>query len=280
MSKKKRKLCVFIGVVGICMWLYWGNHAIQTTTITVAVNEASQGLQGFTIVQVSDVHNASFGSQQHKLIDRIKKESPDIIAITGDLIDSSHTDVDAAMTLIRGLTDLAPIYFITGNHEAWTHQYADLKQQLLEAGVFILEDTDTIIEVNDVSIQLIGLSDPDFTGGLDVIEREGFLSRKLEQLIETKHDYSIVLSHRPEFFDVYASSGVDLVLTGHAHGGQVRLPFLGGLVAPNQGMFPDYSEGVYERDKTRMVVSRGLGNSIIPLRINNRPELVVVRLGS
>lgn len=201
-----------------------------------------------------------------------------MIAITGDFVDSSHTDFDVAMDFIEQAEGIAPIYYVTGNHEAWLTNYSELERRLIAAGVHMMDDTSEWIEKDGEKINLIGIQDPDFVergtfGGI----QESIVTAKLEPLLNEDY-YNIVLCHRPELFEGYVAAGADLVLTGHAHGGQVRIPFVGGLIAPNQGLFPNYTEGVYHENNCDMVVSRGLGNSIIPIRINNMPELVIVTL--
>ncbi|ATO51119.1 metallophosphoesterase [Brevibacillus laterosporus] len=280
-KKEKRKKILTILLVSLFAfsgWVYWGNTAIQTTKININNEKIPESFDGFTIVQVSDLHNAEFGNNQSRLLNAIKAVSPDFIAVTGDLIDSNHTDVAKAMEFINGAIEIAPVYYVTGNHEARSDQYAKLKQQMLEAGVIMLEDEGTTIKREGASIRLFGLNDPNFTATDDVYESAAMVDTKLKAMLSKNNEYTILLSHRPELFDIYAENSIDLVLSGHAHGGQVRLPFIGGLVAPNQGFFPKYSEGVHEKEQTKMIVSRGLGNSIIPVRINNRPELVVITL--
>ena len=269
--RKWKTILIISAVIFIAsVWVYWGNTSIQTTRISITSEKIPTAFIGFTIVQVSDLHNTEFGSHQERLLNAVKGSSPDIIAITGDLIDSNHTDIEKAMVFINDAVKIAPVYYVTGNHEAWSDQYNELKKQMVEVGVDILEDEKTIIERHGISIQLLGLNDPDFTSTS--------IDDKLEDMLVENNEFTILLSHRPELFDVYVDNNIDLVLSGHAHGGQIRLPFVGGLVAPNQGFFPKYSEGVYEKNQTKMIVSRGLGNSIIPLRINNRPELVIITL--
>lgn len=280
-KKEKRKKILTILLVSLFTfsgWVYWGNTAIQTTKININNEKIPESFDGFTIVQVSDLHNAEFGNNQSRLLNAIKAVSPDFIAVTGDLIDSNHTDVAKAMEFINGAIEIAPVYYVTGNHEARSDQYAKLKQQMLEAGVIMLEDEGTTIKREGASIRLFGLNDPNFTATDDAYESAAMVDTKLKAMLSKNNEYTILLSHRPELFDIYAENSIDLVLSGHAHGGQVRLPFIGGLVAPNQGFFPKYSEGVHEKEQTKMIVSRGLGNSIIPVRINNRPELVVITL--
>lgn len=199
--------------------------------------------------------------------------------ITGDLVDSGHTDIDIAIRFAEEAARIAPVYYVTGNHEARLSQYDRLRNGLEAAGVSMLEDRAVELERDGEKITLVGLSDPDFTVRSDIFgEVPAMVSTKLDSLADTESSYTILLSHRPELFESYASSGIDLVLSGHAHGGQFRLPFIGGLVAPNQGLFPKYDAGVYMESSTQMVVSRGIGNSIIPVRFNNRPEIVIVEL--
>ena len=203
--------------------------------------------------------------------------------ITGDLIDSrrtNRTNLEAALHFARKATQIAPVYYVTGNHEALSPQYSELKAGLEEAGVILLEDKAIQLEQVGEKITLIGLSDPSFTIPDDRLgEVPAMIRTKLDRLADPEEgSYTILLSHRPELFDVYAASQIDLVFSGHAHGGQFRLPWIGGLVAPNQGLFPQYDAGLYTSGSTQMFVSRGIGNSIIPLRFNNRPEIVVAEL--
>lgn len=277
--KKKKAIFLFAAcLLFLFLWLYWGNTSIQISQIDIRGENIPAKLEGFTIVQVSDLHNAAFGSNQDRLLDSVKYTNPNIIAVTGDLIDSNHTDITKAMEFVNGAVEIAPVYYVTGNHEAWSVAYTELKEQMIDAGVIILEDEKIAIKHNGAPIELLGLHDPDFASTKDTYEKTAQIDAKLINMLDKNDAYHILLAHRPELFDIYAANGIDLVLSGHAHGGQVRIPFLGGLIAPNQGFFPQYSEGVYQKDNTRMVVSRGLGNSIIPLRIHNRPEIVVVTL--
>ena len=228
---------------------------------------------------VSDLHNAEFGENNVRLLELLSESRPDIIVITGDLVDSGHTDIDIAISFAEEAARIAPVYYVTGNHEARLSQYDRLRNGLEAADVSMLEDRAVELERDGEKITLVGLSDPDFTVRGDIFgEVPAMVSTKLESLADTESSYTILLSHRPELFESYAGSGIDLVLSGHAHGGQFRLPFIGGLVAPNQGLFPKYDAGLYTESSTQMVVSRGIGNSIIPVRFNNRPEIVIVEL--
>ena len=186
-----------------------------------------------------------------------------------------------AFDFVKKAVQIAPVYFVTGNHEANFSHYDQFKTGLEASGVTVLEDEAIQLVYNNEMITLIGLSDPDFTIKGDMFnEVPAMVNTKLNSLIDDENSYTILLSHRSELFETYVCCGVDLVLCGHAHGGQFRLPFIGGLVAPNQGLFPKYDSGLYTDGKTNMVVSRGLGNSIIPFRFNNRPEVVLVELNT
>ncbi len=278
MKKTSRKYIALIAAVifaAVAVWVIWTNINIMTSHITIENDKIPSEFKDFKIAQVSDLHNRKWGD---KLIKRLESESPDIIVVTGDLVDSSHTDLDAAMEFIDRALKLAPVYYVTGNHEAWLDAYGVLKDMLTASGVHMMDDRSEWIEKEGARINLAGVQDP------DLVERASFegiqeaiVASELEPLL-SKEYYNVVLCHRPELFEVYVKSGAELVITGHAHGGQVRLPFIGGLVAPDQGLFPKYTEGVYNRGDTDMVVSRGLGNSVIPVRVNNMPELVIITL--
>ena len=271
-------LCVII----LAAWTIWGNTALMVNTVIISSSRIPAAFSGFGIAQVSDLHNAEFRENNAKLLKLLSESKPDIIVITGDFIDASHTDVGIALGFAQESVKIAPTYFVTGNHEASSPQYDTLKSGLEAAGVIVLEDEAVSLERNGESIALMGLADPDFTVKGDMFgEVPAMVSTKLENLNDGEGGgYTILLSHRPELFETYVGSGIDLVFAGHAHGGQFRLPFIGGVVAPNQGLFPEYDAGLYTDGSTNMVVSRGIGNSIIPLRFNNRPEIVLVELNA
>lgn len=228
-------------------------------------------------MQISDLHNKNFGKDNVRLIKIIIKAHPDIIVITGDLLDSNHTDYATALSFVRQAAVYAQIYYVSGNHESYLPQ-AEYQQFLNDISpyVTIMDDRSAIIKKGDDCINLVGLADPEMVDSIlsDAGQRQDSSIIRLMQ----PGVFNILISHRPELLSVYSACGFDLVLSGHAHGGQFRLPFVGGIYAPNQGWFPAYSEGIYQLDKTEMLVSRGLGNSVIPIRIFNRPEVVILEL--
>ena len=279
MNRKKRVLFVVVFVlVVLIVWTLWGNTALEVNEYEVVSDRIPQGFEGFRIAQVSDLHNAEFGEGNEKLIQLLSQTDPDIIVLTGDLIDSRHTDIEIALDFARQAIKLAPVYYVSGNHEARVREYEDLKMGLAEAGVVILENQNVQITREGESITLMGIDDPSFQEDYLFGDSESVARQAIEDLQNESDGYTILLSHRPELFDLYVDTGMDLVFSGHAHGGQFRLPFVGGLVAPNQGFFPKFDEGRFTEENTTMIVSRGVGNSIIPIRFNNRPEIVLVTL--
>lgn len=282
MKKKKYfiSLCTAaLLLLALIVWTVWGNTALMASTVTISSSRIPSAFSGFRIAQVSDLHNAEFGEDNAELLRILSENAPDLIAITGDLVDAGHTDLDIALDFVKEAAQIAPVYYVTGNHEASLPRYGELRAGIERNGAAVLEDEAVQFAHGGETIVLVGLSDPDFTLKGDLFgEASSMAGVKLKNLAGNGNRYTILLSHRPELFDSYADCGIDLVLSGHAHGGQFRLPLIGGLVAPNQGLFPHYDAGVYESGRTSMVVSRGLGNSIIPLRFNNRPEVVFIEL--
>ena len=275
----KRRVIVLITaavlVPALLIWLLLANSSPAATQVAVASGALPGAFEGFKIAHVSDLHNAVFGRENEKLLSLIRAAKPDIIAITGDLIDSRHTDIDSALAFVEAAAEIAPIYYVTGNHESRL-DFDEIEPRLIAAGARVLRNEAEDIGRGGERIRLAGIDDPSFirTGGT----AEERAAAELEQLGDGGGTFTVLLAHRPELVEVYAEYGAGLVLSGHAHGGQVRLPLLGGLYAPGQGLLPEYDSGLYSLGETQMVVSRGLGNSVAPLRVNNRPELVIVTL--
>lgn len=281
MKKKNILIPCLAAVLALALagWLWWGNTAVTVHTITVTDSRLPQAFSGFRVAQISDLHNDEFGKGNETLLRCLGEAKPDIILITGDMIDSRRTDVEAALTFAAGASEIAPTYYVTGNHEQRVPRaFARLEEGLEKLGVRVLRGEEEKIWRDGASITLVGVDDTSFYAQDHPGQSpEGLL---LEDLFHLRGEsgYTILLSHRPELAETYAQSGVELVFSGHAHGGQVRLPFMGGLVAPGQGLFPQYDGGLYTVGDTNLVVSRGLGNSIIPLRVNNPPEIVLAQL--
>ena len=283
MPAKKKKRIIVLAVIaafllGLIIWTAWGNTALELNTYTISSKRLPEAFDGYRIAHVSDLHNAEMGEDNERLLTMLKEAEPDIIAITGDIIDSRNTDVEVALQFAEAAMKIAPCYYVTGNHEARVSEYDELKEGLTELGVVVLENNRIELERAGEKIALLGVDDPSFQTDYLLGDSESVLTGKLQELMDSEDEYTILLSHRPELFEVYVGNNIDLVLSGHAHGGQFRLPFVGGLVAPNQGLFPKYDAGLYTEQNTNMIVSRGIGNSILPFRFNNRPEVILIEL--
>lgn len=282
MAAKKRKFIILAVaaafLLALIAWIIWGNTALELNTYTISSSKLPQSFDGYRIAHVSDLHNAEMGKNNEKLLTMLRDADPDMIAITGDLVDSRNTDIEVALQFVRAAVKIAPCYYVTGNHEARVNEYGELKAGMKAAGVTVLEDAQNEISLTGESITLIGVNDPSYQMDFLFGDSETVMNTKLEGLHTDNDGFTILLSHRPELFDTYVNHNIDLVLSGHAHGGQFRLPFIGGMVAPNQGLFPEYDAGIYTEGNTNMLVSRGIGNSILPFRINNRPEVILIEL--
>lgn len=286
--KKPKKILIIICCLLICAFIALFisglicNKNLKLNEITVRSHKLPSSFEGFRIAHVSDLHNATFGKENEKLINMIADSQPDIIAITGDIVDCRRTDTQVALDFVKKALEIAPCYYVAGNHEARVP--GDFEQLLTgfeEAGVVVLRNQSSIYIKGDDSICIMGVDDPDFTLMSYSDIQQTIMDSALKELnLESDEDFTILLSHRPELFKVYKDNNMDLILSGHAHGGQFRLPFIGGLYAPHQGLLPEYDSGLYTEDSTNLVVSRGIGNSLFPLRLFNSPEVILIELTS
>ena len=284
MMKRKRITAVLLAAAVLAGFCIWQNNDLTVSRSQIVSGRIPAEFDDYTILQVSDLHNKEFGKGQRRIVSKIAEAEPDLIVITGDMIDSRNTDVGAALDFAQKAVSVAPCYYVPGNHENRIPEaYEQLKTGLRDCGVTILENEAAELKRDDKSITLMGVLDPIFNVGKtdaagNILEDERTVMEAQLKNLDSLNRFIILLSHRPEMLDVYEAAGVDLVFTGHAHGGQWRLPGIGGLIAPGQGFFPAYTEGSHTEGDTTMYVSRGLGNSLMPIRIFNRPELVVVEL--
>ena len=259
--KKKRIICACAAVTAAVAYLTFENTAIGVTRYRFDSEKAPES--GLRICLLSDIHVKEHGGNHGRLIRLTAAQEPDVIAISGDLVDSRDTDTDAAIALAETLCSIAPVYYVTGNHEERlpVDMYLRLLDSLSAAGVHVLDGESALIAKN---VFISGIHDsPSFDA-------------KSAAALVRPGAYNIIINHRPQFAPDFSSAGFDLALCGHAHGGQVRIPFIGGLIAPDQMLFPKLSEGVHRYGAGATVISRGIGNSLIPFRINNRPEIVVI----
>lgn len=281
--KNKKTLRLVILFLVLCLTLgtliVYDNFKIDVTEYAIESVDLPKNFDGFKIVHLSDLHNTEFGNDNEKLLKIIKEQKPDAVFVTGDTIDGFYTNIQIPIELFKEILKICDVYFVVGNHESRVNIniYTEFINTLTEIGVIVLKDSCALIEKGEEKIQVIGLNDAseykaDYNSDYTV---------KITETINNLDDesfFSILLSHHPELFPEYKNTDIDLVFSGHAHGGQFRLPFIGGIIAPEQGLFPEFDAGVFNENNTTMIVSRGLGNSIVPVRINNSPEVVVVAL--
>ncbi|MGN1444401.1 MAG: metallophosphoesterase, partial [Acutalibacteraceae bacterium] len=247
----------------------------ETTHLSFRSQKLPESFDGFQIVHVSDLHNKSFGNDNTDLLSKIKKENPDIIVITGDIVDSRHTDFDVSLRFASQCVKIAPTYYVSGNHEHRFDNAEEMFEEIRHTGVTVLENEKAEIRQGKDKITLYGLS---------AKQKDGFLGDYVSQITALRQEndgsaFSVLLAHYPQYLSDYAKAGFDLVFSGHAHGGQIRIPFTNqGLFAPDQGFLPEYTGGEYSANNTVMILSRGLGNSLFPLRLFDRPQLICVTL--
>ena len=272
-------LIILIAVVVISVIiLIDSNTRLVTTEHTLRYNNLPDAFDGYRIVLLADLHGAEHGEDNERLVAQIRAANPDIIAFSGDIIDRYQPNnpvekqLETAQTLLHQLVRIAPVYYVTGNHEWDSGKVRELFAMLEENDVNVLRNQYQRIAIGDDSIILAGVDDRN--GPADMITPEDFIKNIRER---ENPDFIAVLSHR-NYLQLYSDLGVDLVLSGHAHGGMVRLPFTDGLIGPYNEIFPSYTNGVYTRGDTSMVVSRGLGNHFGWTRFLNNAQVVVVEL--
>ena len=263
-----------------CLFLYWQDTSLTITRYTVRLSDLPDGFENLRIVQLSDLHNMRFGKKQERLLQKVAELKPDYIMLTGDLADKRRTRDERflpAKELAEGLVKIAPVFACMGNHETERERVNSMTAVLTSCGVTVLHNAALPLNRGGDTITLLGAADiaeswmqfpEDETGEQGTALHE----KTVTALCDDIEGCSILLSHRPHLTELYKACGTSLVMSGHAHGGQVRLPIIGGLFAPQQGIFPKYTSGIYDR----MIVSRGLSNTARIPRIFNPTEIVYV----
>lgn len=264
-GKAIKAITVFILMVMGAGWAMWGNNSPVITRVDVDIKNLPPSLEGFTILHLSDLHSRRFGKGQQEIFSLVREEDLDMVAVTGDLIDAGKREFDAGLELVEVAGKRAPVYFVPGNHEKASGLYSELKRQLLARNVQVLDDGTALDHpAGDSQVTVAGV-------GLDGITRFNLQKQREKGPV-------ILLSHYPGVFDGYAGRGVDLMLAGHTHGGQIRLPLIGALWVPGQGFFPKYDAGLFLKDSSYLYISRGLGTSEIDFRFLCRPEVSLLTL--
>lgn len=268
----KRKL-LYIGLliifIALIIKVYMDTNYFKVNTVQIESDKIPQG-QGVDILQLSDLHNREFGDGHQKLINKVKLLNPDLIVISGDLIDRKTEDFTFVFKLLEQITSIHDqVYFVTGNHE-WENKRTDeFISGLTERGVVVLNNRHVPITIGTLSINLVGIGD-ESTGHEQV-------DKAFNNLVEER--LTILLSHAPTVVTKYDDLPTDLVLSGHTHGGQVRLPFIGALVAPDQGFFPSLDQGLYEIAEDQFLyIDSGLGTSVAPIRFLNQSQMSLIQI--
>lgn len=275
-NRRRHRLRNFLLFCAFCaIFFWWSNHSLQIEYFTFSSPNLPGGFAGCTIVQISDLHGAEFGENNEKLLEKVRDAKPDFIFLTGDLQDRyRQTPRSYSVNLGRILAQIAPTFFVTGNHEWAFPDIRDLKRELSDAGVTVLTNEYVPLSRSGDTILLAGIDDPN--GFADQKSPEDLAAELQENYPDT---FWLLLAHRNNYFqNRYCYLGADLVVSGHGHGGLIRLPFTDGLVSVERSLFPSFTAGFYESNGAKVFVSRGLGNSGHTFRLFNRPELAVLTL--
>ena len=275
--RKKRRWLIAAGVIIFLLllfiWLMYDSSAnLQVSRYEAASEKLPESFDGFTIVQLSDLHGAQFGSDGTALAEKVRELEPDMIALTGDFV-TDEGDLDAVRQLVSELSEICPVYFVSGNHEFGSGLAQKVRQKMTDAGVKYLSNEFVSIDRGEDSIILGGVEDP--LAYADMIDPPE-LARRMNEADPAA--FKVLLGHRNYWMEEYPDLPVDLILSGHAHGGLVRIPGVGGVIGTDRSLFPDYDAGEYDNGAYTLIVSRGLGNSVPVPRLLNRPEIVVVTL--
>lgn len=262
--KKISRRAFLIGGLSLIPYTYFETTSVAVRKYTVQINNLPPEFKGFTILHLTDLHSKMYGENQQDLLRLINRHRFDLTVITGDLVDGNNPDSEPALALIKDLSK--PVYFVPGNHDWWTGYH--IKKPLLFNGVRFLENSSGRLTRGGSHIWLTGVDDP-FTG-----------RARLDEALSSVTDAmpKVLLAHSPVIYPEATAKKADLILAGHTHGGQIRLPLLGALNVPGQGWFPQLDYGLFTSGKTNMIINSGLGESFIPFRFNCRPEIVLVTL--
>ena len=281
LKKSNKVLCVIVALLALLSILCFLVFDVRLKVKKYEI-DSEKIEENVRIALVTDLHSCKYGKEQKNLVKALDKHNPDVVLLGGDIFDDVIDDANTEI-FIKAISEKYPCYYVTGNHEWWSGKEAFLKKMsiLEENGVVILKNEVETVEINGEKINICGIDDP-ASYALEKGKNVPSVKERLElvESLSENGNYTLLLSHRPELFETYIQYDFDLVLSGHAHGGQWRIPFLvNGVYAPNQGVFPEYAGGFYEENGTSMVVSRGLARETTRVpRIFNRPELVIIDL--
>ena len=273
--KKIRRLLALLALFALATgFVYWQNFTLQVEPVELFFESLPPQFDGLRVAELSDLHGRSFGKNNVRLLRTLQKARPDMICICGDLFDEK-TDLTMLEPLLTGLTDIAPVYYVTGNHEWQVKNLREILQKMRAWGVTVLENEGCVLSRGGAEMIVAGVHDP--CGPYDM-KTPAALVRELRSV--QGNDFILMLSHRNDELAMWSQLGVQLVLSGHCHGGVVRLPFVGGVFGTRRELFPEYDAGVYRQDGTTLFVSRGLGYTNVHFRLFNRPHVPIMILRS
>ena len=276
---RRRKTAVLLVLTALLAagFLLWGNCSLQTTETALVSPALPPAFDGLRIVELADLHGRVFGRGSRRLLAAVRRAEPDLICIDGDLFDE-HTDLAMLPPLLRGLCAIAPVYYVTGNHEWRVPGLRGILAQMRACGVTVLQDDWRVLRRGEDALIVAGTDDP-----CGPAERK----TPAELIADIRAEageaaFLLLLAHRNDQLPQWSALGVQAVLAGHCHGGVVRLPFVGGLFGTDRRLFPAWDAGLYRQGETALYVSRGLGYTNVHFRLFNRPEvaLIVLRRGS
>lgn len=278
MTLKKRfwHNLILICLVLFVIQLYVDNNVIEVSNYEVSFENLPKEFDGIVILHISDLHSKKFGRDNAQLYSKIKEINPDYIMLTGDMVNASDTNFDVFYDLAQEIGSEYETYFIVGNHELAlsNKDYNAIVKTITDFGIKILDNETTTLTKNGQTINLHGM-----WFNSKYYFSDDFNIDTMENIMGTDNGgFDILLTHNPKYIDVYADWGAEITLTGHVHGGMVRLPILGGIFSPERTLFPKYDEGIYATDSNYMLVSRGLGRGMTGFRLFNKPELSVIVL--
>jgi len=286
MKKGIRRIVWFGIILFLFIEMYISNTRISVTNYIVTNEKIPKEFDGFKIVQISDFHLKKFADNGTDLVQKIVRQSPDIIVMTGDMITYDTREFSPFYSLCWQLKDVCPIYFITGNHEKclWNDETSILLPKVKEYGIHVLSNQTEAIRIGAGQINLVGFDMPleHYHNSAIKSKQQPIGKNEMNELLGVvdKSKFNILLAHSPTYFKDYANWGADLTLSGHIHGGVVRIPILGGVLSPDRVFFPEYDAGVYYQGESELIVSRGIGNSNAIPRLFNKAEIVGVTLKS
>ena len=279
-KEKAMLIIVLLVIFALCYVVFYNGLTLRKYKIDT--NKLGDG-NSLRAVLITDLHSKSYGKNFNKLLSKVKEQKPDIILLAGDIIDKRKA-LDKMEPFFKSVSEIAPAYYVTGNHECTYKKYdiEELKSMIRNQGVTVLEHDYTETVINNIPVIIAGIDDPYLAAVQSSLSKPVTAKPMHEAFneLKDKKPFKILLAHRPENIEKYKSYSFDMVVSGHAHGGQVRIPFLvNGLYAPHQGFFPKYAGGLYKHEGLTHIVSRGLSSKFLIPRVFNPPEVVVIDVG-